>query len=251
MYQKIISVLIVLVVMQSVAYAAALGIPAPRSILSGIGVISGWKCQVNGELTVRFNGGAPVPLLYGAQRPDVLRAGACSHDRVGFLTIMNWGELGDGYHTAVAYDDGKEFARSRFQVVTTGTAFLADRSGQCVAEDFPFPGDESRFLWNEATQHMELVQVRDWYDVQDTGLPASADLDFLLERAEWTIEVPDILSWKYVSEWENPEYQGGFDANPNWRGGNRYVAGPAPVEFLRYVHGSTSHRLYPFSEMPP
>ena len=78
-----------------------------------------------------LNGGALIPLLYGAPRPAVLAADACAHDRVGFLTIMNWGELGDGDHAAVAYDDGVAFARSRLRVVTTGEAFLANRNGVC------------------------------------------------------------------------------------------------------------------------
>ena len=242
--------LVILAVLGDVAHAAQLGIPAPHRIVSGIGVISGWKCAA-GELTIRFNGGAPIPLLYGAQRPDVLAAGACAHDRVGFLTIMNWGELGGGEHTAVVYDDGVAFARSRFQVVTTGEAFLAHRSGECLAEDFPMPGDESLFVWNPTTQHMELAEVREWYDEPDVShLPASADLDFLLDRGSWTIEVPDIESWQTVSQWENPEYH---DFIASGRSGNisRYVAGPATVGFLRYVHGATSNKVYAFSQIPP
>ena len=122
--------LVVLAVMGGVVRAATLDIPAPHRIVSGIGVISGWKCSA-WELTIRFNGGALIPLLYGAPRPAVLAADACAHDRVGFLTIMNWGELGDGDHAAVAYDDGVAFARSRLRVVTTGEAFLANRNGVC------------------------------------------------------------------------------------------------------------------------
>ena len=235
--------LVILAVLGDVAHAARLCIPALHRIVSGIGVISGWKCEA-GELTTRFNGGAPILLLYGAQRPDVLAAGACAHDRVGFLTIMNWEELGDGEHTAVVYDDGVAFARSRFHVVTTGEAFLAHREGECITEDFPFPGDESRFLWNPATQHMELVQVREWHDEPGgSHLPDRADLDFFLERETWTIEVPDILAWQVVSQWEDPEWEEGYD--------NRYVAGPADVQFLRYVHGATSNKVYPFSQIPP
>lgn len=230
--------------------AGVLGIPSQNATLSGIGVISGWKCQA-GELTVRFNGGSPVPLLYGARRLDVLRAGACDHDRVGFLTIWNWGDLGDGTHTAVVYDNGVEFASSQFRVVTTGYAFLEGRGATCLAEDFPFPGDQSTFVWDQATQGMELFSVREWYDEVDTpSHPASADLDFLLSRDTWTIEVPDILAWQSVSQWEHPEYNGGFD-NPasTWRGGNRYVAGPADVDFIRYIRGGTSNKLYP--DIPP
>ena len=235
----------------SVSIAATLDIPAPQTVLSGIGVILGWKCHA-GELTIRFNGGSPIPLLHGAERNDVLEAGACSHANVGFVTIMNWGNLGDGYHTAVAYDNGREFARSRFKVVTPGEAFTPDyMTGECVSEDFPAPGDESRFVWNQSTQHMELVEVREWYNPADApDYPANADLDFLLMREAWTIEVPDIRSWRSVSEHEHPNWSA-LDPDNGGPGGNRYVSGPADVAFLRYVHGQTPGRLHPIAAIPP
>ena len=59
----------------SLAAAAVLENPGNNQTYSGIGVISGWKCSTNGPLTVRFNGGAPVPLVYGSERPDVRDAG--------------------------------------------------------------------------------------------------------------------------------------------------------------------------------
>ena len=76
--------------------------------LSGIEVISGWKCDA-GELTVRFNGGSPLSLVYGSERKDVLDAKACDQAEVGFVSIMNWGELGDGPHTAVVCDDDVQY----------------------------------------------------------------------------------------------------------------------------------------------
>ena len=238
--------------MPAIAPAATLDIPAPRTTLSGIGVISGWKCDA-GDLTVRFNNGPPLPLLYGAERQDVLDAGACPTADVGFVTIMNWGNLGDGSHTAVAYDDGVAFARSSFRVVTPRYAMTPPHvEGECVAEDFPEPGDTSRFLWDSTTQHMELAEVWRWDDdgEEPTDWPASADFDFLLDRETWTIEVPDLLSWQYISQHENPEWD---TLNPDngGRGGNRYVAGPASVEFHRYAHGASVGTGYPFSIMPP
>ena len=144
----------------SLAYAAALDIPGHGTTLSGIGVISGWKCEADGDLTIRFNGGDPIPLLYGSERGDVHNAGACPDSDVGFVAVMNWGILGDGEHTAVAYDNGVEFARSTFTVVTTGTAFRTDLEGEWTIQHFPDPGDTARFVWNTSTQHFELVSVR-------------------------------------------------------------------------------------------
>ena len=132
--------------------------PGRGTTMSGVGVISGWKCDA-GELTVRFNGGAPLPLLYGSVRTDVRDAGACPHAEVGFVALWNWGNLGDGQHTAVVYDDGREFTRSTFRVVTTGEAFLPDAEGQCVVPDFPAPGENALFTWSTGTQHLELTDV--------------------------------------------------------------------------------------------
>ena len=150
--------LMVLTARASRADAATLEIPGPGTTLSGIGVISGWKCSA-GELTIRFDGGLLVPLVYGSERKDVLREGACDYDRVGFVSIMNWGELGDGPHTAVAYDDGREFARSTFTVVTTGEAFLRGETGQ--GEAVLSNGQRARLVWAEAAQGFEAVAFTD------------------------------------------------------------------------------------------
>ena len=140
------------------SWAAVLENPTGGRLYSGIGVISGWKCQA-GELTVRFNGGEPVPLLYGAERNDVLDAGACDQAHVGFVTIWNWGNLGDGEHEAVAYDNGEEFSRATFTVGSTGEEFLKGVSRQGLLENFPAPGETTVLEWNEATQHFEIRGV--------------------------------------------------------------------------------------------
>ncbi len=153
----------------SLASAATLGVPGEGTTLSGVGVISGWKCEVAGDLTVRFLAdGSPVsvagsdtfPLLYGSARPDVRDIGACPDADVGFVAIWNWGNLDDGEYTAVVYDDGEEFARNTFTVVTTGEAFRTDLAGECTLEQFPDPGESARFVWNTGTQHLEMVSVR-------------------------------------------------------------------------------------------
>ena len=149
--------LILLAPAPALALTHVLENPGNGSFYSGIGVISGWKCTANGPLTVRFNGGAPLALAYGNERADVRNAGACPSADVGFVSIMNWGNLGDGTHTAVAYDNGVEFARSTFEVATTGEPFVRGAEGECRVEDFPAPGESMRFAWNEATQHLEMV----------------------------------------------------------------------------------------------
>ena len=61
-----------LVLLLSPAWALAnrLEIPGNGATVSGIGVISGWKCEAEGDITVSFDGGDPIPLVYGSERGD-------------------------------------------------------------------------------------------------------------------------------------------------------------------------------------
>ncbi len=151
---------------------SSLDIPGHGTTLSGIGVISGWKCQAEaitvellndaGERIVINEGRTsnPAPMLYGSERPDIRANGAClenDHDNVGFVAIWNWGEIGDGTYTAVAYDNDGEFARNTFSVTTFGTNFLPGASTQVSVQDFPIPGETTTFKWNEGSQHLEAV----------------------------------------------------------------------------------------------
>ena len=143
------------VLLPSLAHAATLEIPGNGVTVSGVGVISGWKCEA-GDITIRLNDGDPIPATYGLPRTDT--SGVCGNDgNNGFFSYTNWGNLGDGTHTAVAYDDGEEFGRSTFTVVTFGTAFLTGAGGECRIQDFPMPGESTLFEWNQATQHLEAV----------------------------------------------------------------------------------------------
>ena len=144
--------------------AAVLENPSGGNFYSGVGVVSGWKCNADGALTVRFYDAAmtpvwdPIPLAYRNERPDT--AGVCGDTNNGFVAIWNWANLGDGTYTAVVDDNGVEFAHSTFTVVTTGAAFRTDLEGECTIQQFPDPGDTARFVWNTGTQHLEMVAVR-------------------------------------------------------------------------------------------
>ena len=202
--------------------AATLDVPGEGRTLSGIGVIHGWKCTA-GQLTVRFNGGAPLPLLYGAERGDVVRAGGCAQARVGYVSIMNWNLLGDGVHTAVVYDDGQPFARSTFTVVTPGT----ERYGGgevCTGPDFPDINLEAKFQWDSSTQHMELVSITGMDDDDLTGV-SDTDLtpfDFLFTQPHWMIMLDGVSEWKNISASLDPT-----------RAGDQVVPAPAIVRFMR------------------
>ena len=141
--------------------AAVLENPSGGNFYSGVGVVSGWKCDANGPLTVRFYDvnmepvWDPIPLAYPNERPDT--AGVCGDTNNGFVAIWNWANLGDGTYTAVVDDNGVEFGRGTFTVTTLGEAFVTGVSGECRIPDFPSPGEDARFAWNQATQGLVLV----------------------------------------------------------------------------------------------
>ena len=131
--------------------------PGPGSFQSGIGFLSGWKCDAQ-DITIQIDGGPPMTVAMGMPREDT-RSACGGETNNGFIIQTNWSWLGAGTHTAVAYDNGVEFARSTFTVMTTGEEFLSGIEAQCMIPDFPVPGQEAIFRWNEATQHLELAAV--------------------------------------------------------------------------------------------
>ena len=146
----------------AVSQAAVLESPQPGDTLSGIGFISGWKCEA-GQITVRIDDGSPVPVLYGNARLDthVSSGGPCQQHNTGYILQVNWAEFGDGRHTVVAADNGHEFARHTFHVMTPGVPFLPNATGTCAIADFPAPGETGHFRWTTSTQHLELVGMDD------------------------------------------------------------------------------------------
>ena len=147
---------LVLLLSPAWALASTLEIPGNGATVSGIGVISGWKCEAEGDITVRFDDeGDHIPTLYEFPRGDT--SGSCGDANNGFVTYFNWAILSEGEHTAVAYDDEVEFARSTFSVATLGEEFVVGAAGECTIPNFPSTGESATFAWNQSTQHLELV----------------------------------------------------------------------------------------------
>lgn len=141
----------------AVARAAFLESPAEGATLSGIGFISGWKCN-GGNITVTIDDGEPLPVAMGQERDDLRPV--CGTIHHGFIAQINWALLDDGEHTAVAYDNGIEFDRATFVVGTTGEKFLSGvGQQQTVIGGFPTPGQSALLEWNESTQHFEIRMV--------------------------------------------------------------------------------------------
>ena len=140
------------------AQAAVLESPAHGATLSGLGFISGWKCDAR-AITVTVNGDRHLPVAMHQERGD-LRTVCGGTIRHGFIMQMNWNLVGDGEHEVVAYDVGVAFARATFTVGTTGEEFLTDVTRRTVIGGFPAPGERTVMEWNESTQHFEIVTVR-------------------------------------------------------------------------------------------
>ena len=176
----------------ALVHASVLENPSNGLAYSGIGVISGWKCESAGPLTVRFHDAAMtplgdvIPLAYRNERPDT--ASVCGDTNNGFVAIWNWANLGDGTYTAVVDDNGVEFGRSTFTVTTLGEAFVTGASGECRIPDFPAPGESARFAWNQATQGLVLV-------------PSSPPLEFPLRALH--VGSNSATNHEVVAEWED------------------------------------------------
>ena len=155
MYCMIVTIAVMF--LTSVAHSATLEVPGPNSIQSGVQLISGWKCETNGPLTIRFDGGNAIPLLYGSERADTRKPqGPCDEANTGFIAIMNWSNLDDGTHTAVVYDNGVEFDRTTFTVVTTGVEFLRGVTGSGTAT--LSNGQRATLKWSEASQGFVVTE---------------------------------------------------------------------------------------------
>ena len=128
----------------------------PAAIVSGIGVVSGWKCSAEG-ITVRFDGNEYVSVAYGSERMDTFAT--CGDANNGFVLLINYNTLGDGTHTVDLYDAGVLFASRTFTVVTPGTEFLSGVNAAGMIADFPQPGQHVVLEWNEAAQRFELVEI--------------------------------------------------------------------------------------------
>ena len=142
------------------SWAAFLESPAPAAVVSGIGFISGWKCDAS-NITVRIDGGEHLPVAMDQERSDLQEV--CGSIHHGFIKQVNWAWpiISDGEHVVVAYDEGVEFGRAEFTVGTLGEEFLKGAGRVMLVGNFPAPGETTILEWNESTQHFEIREVLD------------------------------------------------------------------------------------------
>jgi hypothetical protein len=134
---------------------SALDNPPNGSVVSGISIISGWKCTA-GVITFTIDNGPPGRLVHGVSRGDT--TGVCQNDGDnGFIAQFNWNLVGAGQHTIQVFDDGAKFAEATFNVASTGQEFLSGRSGTATAEQFPEPDLDTFLTWQENLQNFVIT----------------------------------------------------------------------------------------------
>ncbi len=139
-------------------------IESPSPYVSGIGFISGWKCNTNDiELWLTGSTREGVLKLNPAQNmPRSDTAGVClGEESNGWIIQVNWNEL-IGDDQVIARDNGEAFDSRSFTIGHTGLPFIRDKAGTEVeVVDFPSPDTATTLTWSTATQHFEVSGTED------------------------------------------------------------------------------------------
>ncbi len=130
--------------------------PGHNSFQSGVRVLSGWVCDAD-TVELAIGAAGRQVAAYGTERLDT--QGACGDTDNGFGLLFNWNLLGDGEHEVVAYVDDVELGRATVRVTTLGVEFVRDVEGECVAEDFPMPGETVLLEWQQNSQNFVITAV--------------------------------------------------------------------------------------------
>ena len=132
-----------------------LEVPANGSFQSGIGYVSGWVCD-GARVSIVIDGGLHLPpVARNISRGDT--EAVCGDRDNGFILHWNWNLMGDGTYTAALVVDGKTLQSNTFTVTTLGEEFIRGLERDVVVNDFPAPGETTRFRWQEAVQGLVLV----------------------------------------------------------------------------------------------
>ncbi len=155
--RHIITALLVYGCILSLASAAVIDIPQPNATLSGISVVSGWKCE-HGALTGRIDGGAAFPLAGGLDRPDT--AAGCNDANNGWVAVYNYNRLTPGTHSLVAYDGAAEFARVTFAVAHFGVEMKTGVAGTGTAR--LNDGSVAGLTWSQSQQAFTITSTKNY-----------------------------------------------------------------------------------------
>ena len=192
----------------SVAHAqGVLEVPAPGSVQSGIGAISGWHCSAS-RITISIDGGPPMPAGTHTGRDDTL--GVCGRTDTGFSLLFNWNTLpihcfGCRYHRVLALADGVPFADIEFQAENFGTEFLTGKSADYDLLNFPEIGSIATLRWDESRQNFSVYVAAknqfsvggNYYGALQTGAqnpacgPFPPNRELAIRHAKFVVGVAD------------------------------------------------------------
>lgn len=174
------------------AFAGVIELPTNHSTISGIGLISGWKCEAYGEITAKFDEdfGADISMkvLHGSIREDTYNV--CGDTHNGFGLLINYNDLGPGEHVLTMYDDDVLFDRVEFTVVTSApeVSFLRGVTGEGKVS--LSNGQDVVVRWSQAKQGFEITKFEQRVTSTCT---TKTDALFGIDsygRARWTITNP-------------------------------------------------------------
>lgn len=132
--------------------------PQPDANVSGISLVSGWRCSA-GNITVSFDGGTQYPVSYGTIREDT--AAVCGDTNNGFGFLWNWGRLSDGSHTVQLFDNGTQFSEVNVTVTNYGAEFLSGHTNSTLAPNFPADGQTATLEWQQSLQSFVITNIAD------------------------------------------------------------------------------------------
>ena len=129
--------------------------PPDGSYESGVSLIFGWVCDAE-AVSIRVNA-VEMPVFYGVERLDTqeICGGAVEN---GFMTMLNWNELGDGLHTVEARVDGAVLGTARVIVTPLDEPFQRGLSALYTLHDFPESGRGVTVEWQETLQNFVITQ---------------------------------------------------------------------------------------------
>ena len=131
--------------------------PAPDSVQSGVGLISGWACVAD-RVEISLDGGARLKVPGEMGRADVQPV--CGHGTAGFGLLTNFNLLAAGTHTVQLYVKGVALGTpTRFSVVVPVGEFLSGVSREVSVSDFPSPDKSVTLDWREAEQNFRVKAV--------------------------------------------------------------------------------------------
>lgn len=145
----------------------ALEAPDEGQTLTGIGLLRGWACDAE-TVSVRIDGHRRIPISVGSPRGDTEEI--CGTADTGFALLLNWNNLGAGEHTLDLFINSRLYTTRTITVITYGQRYMTGMEKEWTITDWPEPGIDTIIAWNEATQNIEIVDIRRPEPPQDIAL---------------------------------------------------------------------------------